>query len=330
MSNIEVIRQDIQGQKDVFLSIRTHSSMNFEAEAGFAIQSLQSNDYAMSIAMSNRQSVINAVNNVSAIGISLNPAKKQAYLVPREGKICLDISYIGLLDLAVESGGILWGQAELVYQADTFKLRGFDQPPLHERDPFASDRGAVIGAYVVVKTPSGDYLTTCMSMQEILDIRDRSSAWKSYVAKKARSCPWATDEGEMAKKTVIKRAYKLWPKAEHSRLERAIEYLNTDAGEGIDFSGTKPATTDALIPSGMAALQSLDEQEYIRELAETLIETFKDGENSAGAYAKYVGEHLDNEQKDALWTQLPSKLRSAIKREGTAAREAAKTAPPAA
>jgi recombination protein RecT len=38
---------------------------------------------------------------VAAIGITLNPASKLAYLVPRDGMVCLDISYMGLLHRAV-------------------------------------------------------------------------------------------------------------------------------------------------------------------------------------------------------------------------------------
>lgn len=232
MSNaIQIISQEIYGVRAGFEAVSVDRSINFEREAGFAIQVLGANEYALGIAMSNKQSVIDAVTNISAIGISLNPAKKQAYLVPRDRKICLDISYMGLLDLAIASGSIMWGKAELVKEADDFRLNGFDKPPTHERAPFAKDRGEVVGVYVVAKTHSGDYLTETMTIDEVNDIRNRSSAWKAYVEKK-KSCPWVTDPGEMAKKTVIKRAYKTWPKTD--RLDKAINFLNTDGEEGLE------------------------------------------------------------------------------------------------
>jgi recombination protein RecT len=232
MSNaLQVITNEIYGVRNSFEAVNVDRSINFEREAGFAIQILSNNDYALTVAMNNRQSVIDAVTNISAIGISLNPAKKLAYLVPRDKKICLDISYMGLLDLAIASGSIMWGQAELVYSADDFRLNGFDKPPAHERNPFAKDRGEVVGVYVVAKTHSGDYLTSTMTIDEVNDIRNRSSAWKAWIEKK-RSCPWVTDPGEMAKKTVIKRAYKTWPKTD--RLDKAIHFLNTDGEEGLE------------------------------------------------------------------------------------------------
>ena len=75
---LSIIRGDIYAAKDTFASVLTDRSINFEREAGFAIQLLSASEYAMKIATSNRQSVVNAVTNIAAIGISLNPAKKQA------------------------------------------------------------------------------------------------------------------------------------------------------------------------------------------------------------------------------------------------------------
>lgn len=235
MSNIQVIERAIWDVQPAFNEVLVDRSINFEREAGFAIQALQGNDYALGVAMKNRQSVIDAVTNIAAIGISLNPAKKQAYLVPRDGRICLDISYMGLLDLAVDSGSIRWGQARLVYQADTFEVQGVDREPIHRFSPFAKDRGDVVGVYCVVKTADGDYLTEAMSTDEVNEIRDRSSAWKAWVERK-KKCPWVTDWGEMAKKTVVKRASKYWPTTE--RLAAAVHHLNTDGGEGLAHEET--------------------------------------------------------------------------------------------
>jgi len=231
MSNAQLVVDQIYDTRDQFAAMAVDKDINFDREAGFAVQVLTNNEYALSVAVNNRQSVIDAVTNLAAIGISLNPAKKQAYLVPRDKKICLDISYMGLLDLAIASGSIRWGQAEIVYSDDTFKRNGFDKPPTHEFEEFSTDRGEIVGVYVVVKTCDGDYLTASMTIDQVFDIRDRSAAWKAWLSKKAR-CPWVTDEGEMIKKTVIKRAYKTWPKTD--RLDRAIHFLNTDGGEGLD------------------------------------------------------------------------------------------------
>jgi recombination protein RecT len=167
MSNISVIQGDIYGVRAQFDSVLTNKSINFEREAGFALQILEQSDYAMKLAIGNRQSVVNAVVNIAAIGISLNPAKKQAYLVPRDGKICLDISYMGLIDLAAQDGAVKWAKAELVYETDVFTLNSAGTAPTHTYNPFSKERGAIVGAYCVAKLPDGDYLTETMSLDEI-------------------------------------------------------------------------------------------------------------------------------------------------------------------
>jgi recombination protein RecT len=317
---LAIIEQDVWSVQEQFTRM-AGDSLSFEREAGFAIQVITASEYAMRIATENRQSVMNAVVNVAGIGISLNPAKRQAYLVPRDGKICLDISYMGLLDLAIQSGSIMWGQAELVHEADKFELNGFDKPPTHGRNPFAKDRGAITGVYAVVKTRDGDYLTTCMSLDEVTDIRDRSSAWKAWISKQ-KKCPWVTDEGEMIKKTVIKRAYKLWPKTD--RLDKAVHFLNNEGGEGLAelASNDEPAKStggssarDVMREALMA--MSAEAQMYMRELADEVGAIFENPEAGADpAFDRIEIDQLDNDQRMALWYLLPSNVRSALKAVG--------------
>lgn len=314
---LTVISKDIYAVRQSFDAVLADPGISFEREAGFAIQQLSRNEYSMKIAMDNRQSVVDAVVNIAAIGISLNPAKKQAYLVPRDGRICLDISYIGLLDLAIQSGSVMWGQAELVHESDGFSLNGFDKPPTHNRNPFAKDRGPIVGVYVVVKTSTGDYLTTTMTLDEVYDIRDRSSAWKAWLEKK-KKCPWVTDEGEMIKKTVIKRAYKLWPKAD--RLDNAIHHLNTENDEGLETIAQEDRKGLVIGAVPEIALE-VQRKQIVEAVVSSIVDHFN-ADDIVGAYEEYVGI-TDGDEKTFLWKQLPSNIRSAIKKHGESLKEAA-------
>ena len=292
-SQLATIEQDIYGTRDSFAAVLTDRTLNFAREAGFALQSISASDYALKLAMGNRQSVVNAVTNIAAIGISLNPAKKQAYLVPRDNKICLDISYMGLMDLAMATGSIKWAKADLVYKSDSFALNGFDKPPSHSYNPFATDRGEIVGVYVVVKTADGDYLTQTMSIDEVNAIRDRSSAWIAFV-NKGKSCPWVTDFGEMAKKTCVKRAYKYWPKTE--RLEQAIHHLNTEGGEGIQLE-SQPTDSSALVFEWSEKFRQCNTDEELRAKYREAQLAFKAAKcipafEDAKAVALEVAEHL--------------------------------------
>jgi hypothetical protein len=56
-----------------------------------------------------------------------------------------------------------------------------------------------------------------------------------------------------------------------------------------------------------------DEQNYLRELAMELI-ALCDGEEPKAAWVKLESENLEADQKVALWTLLPSKVRTALKK----------------
>lgn len=223
--------QVLELAKQDFTSVSIDQKITWQKELNFATQLLSKNKYLDDIAWSNGQSLKNAIINVSAIGISLNPALKHAYLVPRDKSICLDISYMGLLHLACMSGSIMWGQAKIVRGNDTYMSQGIDKAPKHEFNAFG-DRGAIVGVYCTVKTCDGDYLTEEMSLDAVYDIRNRSMAYKK------NSGPWLTDPEQMIRKTVVKRASSYWPKVD--RLDTAIHMLNTENEEGIDFDNDKP------------------------------------------------------------------------------------------
>jgi recombination protein RecT len=303
MSNaLAIIQGDIYNAKDGFAAVQTDRSISFEKEAGFALQILGGNEYLMGVGLKNRQSVVDAVTNIAAIGISLNPARKQAYLVPRDGKVCLDISYMGLLDLAISSGSLKWGQAELVRESDAFVLNGFDKPPTHSFNPFDKNRGEVIGAYVVVKTADGDFLTTAMSIDEINAIRDRSESWK-----RGQKGPWKSDPGEMAKKTVIKRASKLWPKT--ARLDQAIHYLNTDGDEGLGFNQSAQAPEQAVdvVPMIAAAIKTKTDAEALQYWKDNNAKLAKQPQDHARLKQAIVEHRAKLKQaEDARTVEMPA------------------------
>lgn len=227
MPAIQQVTQIIQQQEQTFAQVNQDpEQINFRREAEFALQHLQNNNFLLSTAQKQPEALKNAIINVASVGISLNPAKKHAYLVPRDGKVMLDISYLGLVEMAEQSGGIEWVQAKIVRHGDSYQNTGIDSKPIHNYSAFGN-RGDIVGVYCTAKLPSGDYLTHEMPIDAVNKIKMRSQSFKS-----GKSSPWKTDEEEMIKKTCIKQAAKLWPNRS-AKLERAIDYLNET--QGIDF-----------------------------------------------------------------------------------------------
>lgn len=231
MNNQLTIADHVYSVEKDFNQVNAYK-MNFVKEAQFALQLLQGSKYLQEAAQANPAALEYAIINLASIGTTLNPALKEAYLVPRGGKICLDISYMGLVKLATDTGAVEWVQAEIVKEKDTFEYLGIGKAPLHKMNPF-SDRGQVVGVYCVARLANGEHLATIMSKADCDAIRDKSS-------QAAKSGPWVSFYEEMLKKTVIKRAAKLWPKSE--RVQKAADILNEH--EGIDFSTDKKPHVD--------------------------------------------------------------------------------------
>ena len=206
------------------------STLDFKTEAHFASQQLSKNNFVTETALKNPASLQAAMINVAAIGLSLNPANKEAYLVPRDNAIHLDVSYTGLIKLATDTGSILWVQSKIVHDNDTFSDNGAGEKPTHLSNTF-KDPGKAIGVYCVAKTVDGDYLTTTMSAEEIEAVRQTSKAAMSV--RGGAYSPWSTFPEEMWKKVVIKRAAKTWPRTNKDGsavLNEAIHVLNEHEG----------------------------------------------------------------------------------------------------
>ena len=92
----------------------------------------------------------------------------------------------------------------------------------------------------------------------------------------------------------------------------AMEIVEHDA---LDSSPpVKEEKQAPIITPTQGAMDSIpeDEQNYLRELAMELI-AICENEEPKSAWVKLEKENLDSEQKVALWTLLPSKVRSALK-----------------
>lgn len=215
--------------------------MNFNREANFALQILKGNEF---LAKSNPDSIKNAIVNVSLTGISLNPALKFAYLIPRNGKCILDISYIGMIKILTDAGAIKNIDANVIYNNDKYDFRKGSEP-YFKHQPVLSNRGDKVGAYAIAHFRDGGFQFEVMGKDEIEKIRATSESFKNEKTRKYS--PWEKWEDEMWKKTVLKRLFKLLPKTKFSdkliaaisnEHENEINDLNEDDKYGNLFDET--------------------------------------------------------------------------------------------
>jgi recombination protein RecT len=210
--------------------------MNFNREAGFAIQILTNNPYLMKC---DPNSVKDSIVNVALTGITLNPALKYAYLVPRKVKgdlkCILDISYMGMIKILTDAGAVKNVDAGVIYANDKYDFRrGSD--PYFKHQPALSNRGDKVGAYAIAFLRDGGFQFEILGREEIEKIRATSESYKNEEGRKFS--PWETWEDEMWKKSVLKRLFKLLPKTNFS--DQLIAAISHDyENEVSDLTQTK-------------------------------------------------------------------------------------------
>lgn len=177
-------------------------------EIEFAAQAMLANNFLIKCATSNPISLVNALKNVALTHSTLNPVLKQGYLVPFGGAITFMPSYMGLVDVLVNNGLVRKVEAHCVFDGDKFEIKhGTNGYLKHIPDCWGKrTKENLKGAYYYVVLTDGTEMYDTMSVDEIEVIRKRAPSAKS-------SSPWDTDYAAMCAKTLVRRAFKMIPKA---------------------------------------------------------------------------------------------------------------------
>lgn len=156
----------------------------------------------------------------------------------------------GLLSVAKRTNQIADGRGDVVCENDQFEC-GRDGDKCYLRhSPHLTQRGEVIGAYVVITTHNGPWSYEYMTIEQLDHVRCKSKAKDSG--------PWVTDFAEMCRKTVVKRALKYY--CDDPTLIRAIEMDERDE----EYERFEPSRQQR------AALSKTDPFKLAHEPAQTL------------------------------------------------------------
>lgn len=221
----------VQLKQDLELTRPTFDQMNlneldFNKELEWAVQIFTGNTYLLSL---NAETVRNSLVNLSMTGLTLNPILKLAYLVPRKGKCCVDVSYMGLIKILTDSGSVQSIKAKPVFSNEPFEIELGTNGYVKHSICKSGTIGHRIGCYSIAVLNDGSNHVEWMYEYQLQAIKQRSESVKS-----GKASPWLTDEDEMIRKTVVKRHYKYLPKSDRAIMAaQAIAF--DDDNNGIDF-----------------------------------------------------------------------------------------------
>lgn len=290
MSNLtkfDQVKTDLSKLQDRFSGMVGRDT--WEKEKSFALQLFRRNSFILECTP---ESILEAVMNVANVGLTLNPAAKMAYLVPRyqnKQNICvLEPSYQGLVKLITDTGTVTSVESHVVYRGDLFNVSLGDTPSVEHKPTFESDD--IIAVYAIARLREGGYMVEVMRNSEIESIRELSESYKAFKDGKIKSSTWDAHFGEMARKTVIRRLTKYLPKSsgDWTLVQKAVELDESDfkpSGDAMDYAESLMMTC-SLSPERLQHYQrymsSFDRYEFedmMKAIQENQIDAISAGHN---------------------------------------------------
>jgi recombination protein RecT len=219
----------------------------------------------------NRESLWRACVQGAELGLSLNPTMGEADILVVQGGAQFRPRYKGLMKLALQSGEVTSIRSVLVYENDVFEvIEGLRRDIIHK--PARGARGALTHVYCVwTLRGMSEPQFEVMDRQQVMRIKARSPAGSKGFG------PWKTDEEEMWRKTVVRRASKYMPisceafvkaVAVDNFAEGGVEIDVTEAGEIIEATVeeafVESSQVDAIEDILPAEVEPADVPEYDR------------------------------------------------------------------
>lgn len=235
--------------------------------AWFVLQDVKDRNGKLALEVCTKESIANALLYMAVQGLSV--WKKQCDFIVYGNKLKCEKEYHGVIALALRTGEVTAvPSAEVIYEGDKFQYRivnGKKEVVSHEQDFENINIEKIKGAYAIVPLRDGGFHTEIMTIQQI------RQAWMQGPMK-GQSPAHKNFTDQMAKKTVISRALKLYISSsdddyllngeesegvEPQTDEKPLEAVTFDDAEVIDES-TGEVTTE---PQTVGAVQNEPVQE---------------------------------------------------------------------
>lgn len=180
----------------------------------------------------------------------LVPDNKEAAMIPYKGELQYQPMVQGIIKRMKELGGVFNIVCNLVYEKDEFILDESDPDSLvHKSDRFSTDRGKVVGGYVVFRDEHKRVMhLETMSLADFENVRKASKAPDSPA--------WKNWTNEMYKKAVLRRGSK-WISVNNDKIRALLERQD----DMFDFSQprvverTNPFTGEVIDGTAAPALE---------------------------------------------------------------------------
>lgn len=223
-NTVEAVENKLMGmiEEKKFDINPNYSMSNALKSAWLILQETEDKAGKNALEVCTKDSVYNAL--LDMIFQNLSPAKKQCYFIVRGKKLCCDKSYFGAVAATKAAvPDIVDVFASTINKGDTFKFEksletGLTKITVHETSLENLDNDIIAAYAIVVREGKPNYI-------EIMTMKQIKSAW-NMGAMKGDSKAHRNFASEMAKKTVINRAVKMFLNSSSDANSLVVESFN--------------------------------------------------------------------------------------------------------
>jgi recombination protein RecT len=224
-----MVRSDLEKLEPQFLmAIPSGTGLNPRRLARLAMTTL-SGPQGEKILACTRESVLGSLMMAAQLGLEIGTPLGQASLVPYKRKgvdTCqLIVEYRGMIDLARRSGRVGAVDAVVVHENDEFEYERGLHPKLVHVPHRGEDAGEPVAVYAVCRFTDGSEPQFDVMLAHEVEAVRKSSRSAGF-----DDSPWnGPFKEEMWRKTMIRRAFKLWPVGTAARVAARHQEM-LDAG----------------------------------------------------------------------------------------------------
>lgn len=298
------VSQILESARDLFSNIIQQSQISaviqWQKEAPFARQIILKDHRLLT---ATHESLKNAITNIAAVGLTLNPIKQHATILPRWNdklktyEAQLVVMYRGLVWLANQAG-VSDIVVDVVYSADKFDSERTDQGDkwthkIAHGVPRDGSFSRFVLAYVGARMPASKMMKLeIVPCEDIYTARDKSESYiDTNTGKPRQNSPWVQFFDEMAKKVALKRAQKRWEEAvinndNWKRFQTAVALDNAMEGVIPQRVSDIPGTAEHIQAGNDKIAEKLSMQQIteLEKLAEQVAPNSDEFPNNTGHY----------------------------------------------
>lgn len=199
-------RAIVAQKKQTILSVPKNREYNGNNFLNSFMLAVEENEHLQNAILDpkSRVDVINSLKRAASNGLSLNPqdgmAGIHAYFSKKKKRYVTSYQIYknGMIQLAMETGKVIFLDADTVYEGDFFEIEKTINGDVYKHIPALKERGEIAGYYSGIKLDNGLTKVTWMTADQMKNHSQR------YAASLEPGSAWEKSFEGMGKKTVLK------------------------------------------------------------------------------------------------------------------------------